>query len=418
MTHRLLLQSPVHRRLAPLIVAFFFGGVALWVPVEKLFLADIGFTPQTVGLMAAAYAAVVPIMEIPSGILADRWSRRGVLVIGNAGALLSVLIGGLSTNVATYMAAAVLLGVYFAMQSGTFEAIVYDTVLEETGSSDHFESLVGRVRVAESASLVLGALVGGALAAATAPRVTYFATLPFLVASTIALLAFREPRLHKTAEPRSLRRHVAVTFGTLRRESRLLPIAAALVLTGALTQIVFEFGPLWLVDAEAGAGAYGPQWAGLMAALGLGGLLAGRVRFDAPVTLVTVVSVLLGASAVLMVAAHPVLVTAAQVALVLLSVAVGIYLTRLLHDAIQSDVRSGVASGVGALTWAVFLPFALGFGSVSERWGIHTAGWLVIAMAAAASVLLVVVVAAARRELPTAIAAPVRSVVSQSATAI
>ena len=156
-------------RLAPLIAAFFFGGVALWVPIEKLFLSEIGFTPQTIGVMAAAYAAVVPLLEVVSGVLADRWSRRGVLVIGNAGAFGSVLVGGLSSNVWMYVVAAMLLGVYFAMQSGTFDAIVYDTVLEETGSSDRFESVVGRVRMAESLSLTLGALAGGALAAATAP---------------------------------------------------------------------------------------------------------------------------------------------------------------------------------------------------------------------------------------------------------
>ena len=157
MTHLLSFMSPVERRLAPLVAAFFFGGVALWVPIEKLFLSEIGFTPQSIGVMAASYAAVVPLLEIPSGLLADRWSRRGVLVIGNVGAFLSVLLGGLSTNVTSYVVAALLLGVYFAMQSGTFDAIVYDTVLEETGASDRFESIVGRVRMAESASLVLGA---------------------------------------------------------------------------------------------------------------------------------------------------------------------------------------------------------------------------------------------------------------------
>ena len=47
--------------------ASFFGGVALWVPVEKLFLAEIGFTPQTIGIMAAAYAAVVPAARDPLG---------------------------------------------------------------------------------------------------------------------------------------------------------------------------------------------------------------------------------------------------------------------------------------------------------------------------------------------------------------
>ena len=39
-------------------------------------MSEIGFDPASVGVMAAAYAAVVPIIEIPSGILADRWSRH------------------------------------------------------------------------------------------------------------------------------------------------------------------------------------------------------------------------------------------------------------------------------------------------------------------------------------------------------
>ncbi len=56
----------------------------LWTPVEKLFLNEIGFDAASVGLMAAAYAALVPLVEVPSGLLADRWSRRGVLVVASA----------------------------------------------------------------------------------------------------------------------------------------------------------------------------------------------------------------------------------------------------------------------------------------------------------------------------------------------
>ena len=161
----------VGRRLAPLYASAFTGGIALWVPVEKLFLDELGFTPAILGVMAALYAAAVPLLEVPSGILADRWSRRGVLVIGNLGALASVAVGGLSSGVAMYLVAAVLLGVYFAMQSGTLDAIVYDAVLEETGSSDTFEAVLGRLRVVSSAALVIGALAGGALAAADVPAV-------------------------------------------------------------------------------------------------------------------------------------------------------------------------------------------------------------------------------------------------------
>jgi MFS family permease len=387
---RVVFRTPVHRRLAPLVASAFFGGIALWVPVEKLFLTELGFTPQTIGLMAAAYAGVVPVLEVPSGILADRWSRRGVLVIGNAGAFLSVLIGGLSTNVGTYVVAALLLGVYFAMQSGTVDAIVYDAVMEETGDSAPFESMIGRLRLVESASLVLGALAGGAVAELTTPRATYFLTLPFLILSTLFLLAFREPRLHERGDSRSLRQHFAVTVTTIRREPRLVPVAALLVLTAVLTQAIFEFGPLWLVDAGAGPGAFGPAWAGLMASLGLGGALAGRLRPDRSRTVLGLGALLVAGAAVLVLGGHVAIVTLAQVVVVTLSVVISITLTRTLHDAVPSDVRTGVASVVGAATWATFLPFALAFGAASERWGVHLAGSTLVVISLAIGALLVV----------------------------
>jgi hypothetical protein len=62
--------------------------------------------------------------------------------------------------------------------------------------------------------------------------------------------------------------------------------------------------------------------------------------------------------------------------------------TRLLHDAVPSTIRSGVASGVGAVSWMAFLPFALGFGLVSKHIGVHTAGWMITAATVLAGVLL------------------------------
>jgi MFS family permease len=152
------------RRLVPLQLAVGLQGFILWVPVEKLFMTQIGFTPRTVGIMAAAYAAVVPLLEVPSGILADRWSRNRIMVCATVALLASSLLGGLSHNVATYIAAAMILGGYFALESGTVDSIVYDTVLEETGSSDLYEMWIGRVRMVESGALVISALAGGVLA--------------------------------------------------------------------------------------------------------------------------------------------------------------------------------------------------------------------------------------------------------------
>ena len=137
-------KTGLWRRLLPLHVAVMLQGFMLWTPVEKLFMTEIGFDAPSVGVMAAAYAALVPLVEIPSGILADRWSRCGVLVVASSALALSALIGGLSTNDVTYIGSALVLGIYFAMYSGTMEAVVYDTVLEETGGSDDYERRIGR----------------------------------------------------------------------------------------------------------------------------------------------------------------------------------------------------------------------------------------------------------------------------------
>ena len=128
------------RRLLPLQIAIALQGLILWVPIEKLFMTQIGFDAASVGVMAAAYAAVVPLLEVPSGILADRWSRVWIMILGCVALMISSLIGGLSHSVIAYVIAAMVLGIYFAFSSGTVDSVVYDTVLEETGSNELYET--------------------------------------------------------------------------------------------------------------------------------------------------------------------------------------------------------------------------------------------------------------------------------------
>jgi MFS family permease len=388
----------LRRRLRPLYVATFLQGLALWVPIEKLFMASIGFDAASIGVMAAVYAVVVPIFEVPSGILADRWSRRGVLLIGAAAAALSATIGGLSQNVATYLVAAMFLGVFFAMQSGTLESIVYDTILEETGGSDDFERVVGRVRLVESIALVASALAGGVIAEFAPLRLTYFLTAPLLVAACVVLLTFREPTLHKVEEAQPLRRQVVTTYRTLLQRGRLRLVVALTVAGSLLMQGMLEFGPLWLLALSVPAFWYGPHWAGLTAALGLGGMLGPHRWMTRRWTAVGLALGTVACCLVLILSRSAVLVVIAQILLTLLVVAVSIPVMRQLHDAVPSTVRAGVASGVGTLTWLVFVPFALVVGLISDRSGVEDAGWLLLAIGVAAGALMVVVLPRAPAE--------------------
>ncbi|GAA1571487.1 hypothetical protein GCM10009789_26310 [Kribbella sancticallisti] len=367
-------------------------GLGFWVPIEKLFMTEIGFDAATIGVMAAAYAGLVPLAEVLSGVLADRWSRRGVLGLACVAMLLAVLVGALSQNVITYIVAALILGIYFAMYSGTIEAIVYDTVLEETGGSDAYEHQVGRVRLIESLALVLSALAGGWIAGATSTRLTYWITLPFIVVSVLVLTRFREPRLHQAGDRVPLRQHFKITVSAIVHRGRLIPIAAASITAAVILQGVFEFGPLWLIALSASAVLYGPFWAAMVSTLGLGGLLAGRLRLHKPIAAVAVAVTMLLACLTMTTSHNLLALTVAMVILTLLVVVAGIHVSRLMHDAVPSTIRTGVASGISAVSWLVFLPFALGFGALTKQSGVYTSGWMITAMALLAGAALVWVV--------------------------
>jgi len=372
----------------PLQVAVGLQGIILWVPVEKLFMTDIGFTPRSVAIMAAAYAAVVPLLEVPSGILADRWSRNRIMVCASIALIASSLVGGLSTNVPTYIAAAMILGVYFALNSGTVDSIVYDVVLEETGSSDQYETWIGRVRMVESGAFVASALAGGVLAGWSSVRLTYFASLPFVTVAIAAFLRFDEPRLHRAAEPVALRSHIALTYRTMIREPGVRQVMLLAALVGMLSQAVFEFGPLWLVALAAPAALFGPYWAALVSTLGIGGYLSSKVNLDRRVTVSLLALAALAAALALTETRSLATVIVAQAVLALLLAIISIRAGKLLHDGVPSNVRAGVSSGVGTLSWVLFLPFSLVFGWFARIHGVRQAGWFLTAAALLIGLLL------------------------------
>ena len=388
------------RRLLPLHIGLALQGLILWVPIEKLFMTDIGFDAASVGAMAAAYAAVVPLLEVPSGILADRWSRSWIMILGCLALVISSLIGGLSQNVIMYVIAAMILGVYFAFSSGTVDSIVYDTVLEETGSNELYEKWIGRTRAVESAAFVLSALAGGVLAQYTSARFTYFATVPLVGLAIIGFLRFNEPRLHQAAERVNLRSHVALTFRTMITSRAVLRVMLLVAAAGLLAQAVFEFGPLWLVAEAAPAALYGPYWAALVSTFGIAGLLIGKLNLERRLLVAVLIILSLAAALSLTWTSSLAVLMAAQVVLGLALAIIGIHAGRLLHDAVPSSIRAGVSSGAGTLTSVLFLPFSLVFGWVARENGMNWSGFMLAGAVVVVGMLLVMSFRAARSAAP------------------
>jgi MFS family permease len=344
------------------------------------------------------------LLEVPSGILADRWSRSWIMILGCVALVISSLIGGLSQNVIMYVIAAMILGVYFAFSSGTLDSIVYDTVLEETGSNELYEKWIGRTRAVESAAFVFSALAGGVLAQYTSARFTYFATVPLVGLAVIGFLRFNEPRLHQAAERVNLRSHVALTFRTMITSRTVLRVMFLVAAAGLLAQAVFEFGPLWLVAQAAPAALYGPYWAALVSTFGVAGLLIGKLNLERRLLVTVLIILSLAAALLLTWASSLAVLVAAQVVLGLGLAIIGIHASRLLHDAVPSSVRAGVSSGAGTVTSVLFLPFALVFGWTARENGVYWSGFILAGAVLVVGVLLVVSVRASRGAAPVEVA--------------
>ncbi len=103
-------------------------------------------SPSQISVLIAIWSITQLILEIPTGIIADKFSRRNVLIA----ALLFVALGftfWLKGSFLFYAIGMVFWGVKNALTSGTFDAFVYDE-LKTQNQHEHYETINGRTESA------------------------------------------------------------------------------------------------------------------------------------------------------------------------------------------------------------------------------------------------------------------------------
>jgi hypothetical protein len=183
---------------------------------------------------------------------------------------------------------------------------------------------------------------------------------------------------------------------------RQVMLLAAMV--GLLSQAVFEFGPLWLVALAAPAALFGPYWAALVSTLGVGGYLTSKLNLDRMATVGPLALAAPVTAFALTQTRSLAVVIAAQTVLALSLAIISIRAGKLLHDGVPSSLRAGVSSGVGTVSWLLFLPFSLLFGWFARAHGVQRAGWFLTAAAALIGLVLIASVVRGRAKLTSAAA--------------
>ena len=140
-------------------LANFLTGLVFWYGIEKLFMKSIGLDAASIGIIVAIGIVTNLLLDIPSGVITDKWSRKVMLFVSATELDLSSLILGLSDDLFTYTIGFIVYSIYIVGVSGTFQAISYDSLHEEGRSAD-YSKLWGRAY----GLFLIGAVVGSGTA--------------------------------------------------------------------------------------------------------------------------------------------------------------------------------------------------------------------------------------------------------------
>lgn len=370
------------RRMLPMYVAKFLWNLVLWYSIEKIFMVSIGFNNETIALMVAVYAAMSVIMEVPSGILADRWSRKGVLTLGALCLTIASLLGGLSDSVGFYIIAMVFWGFFDALNSGTDSAIVYDTLIEERGSAKDYEKEYGLYQAVGGVALFVSGLGGGIIASILEPRDTFFITVPIVLVACIVMLLFRDSHAHKQTQEAQVGKHIKATFSAILRNPNLIWVMVTMFAISLANGLVGEMYQLWYIAIAAPVVYFGVVGALINATWGFGGVFA---RFlTRKRTLVMAIGIVLVSAATLAFTRNPVILLIAQFLFMILANATWVVMTGQMHRQLPSSVRAGAGSAANTMMRLVNIPLVLLFGWIAHHYDIFTAAWILVILVAIA----------------------------------
>ena len=164
-----------------------------------LFFQYIGFTFESIGLFEAITSITILLVDIPSGILADRRGRKiSILCSYISWFLLMGVFAVSSANWIILILAGILNGCDFSFRSGADSALIYDLLASE-GQSGTFLKTKGQFSALGLVATTLSMLAGGFLFAIN-PRLPYYCQMVSMGCAILILLSVHEPPLNSTPD--------------------------------------------------------------------------------------------------------------------------------------------------------------------------------------------------------------------------
>lgn len=212
------------------IITFFHALIPAYV-IERLFWQQRGMNMQMVVYCEIIYAVTVILFEIPSGILADRFGRKKLLVIDGILSALEFLLLLVASKFWLFAIVMILSGIGKAFSSGSQNALLYDSLLAEN-KQENFEKLVGRLSAIDFIGLLIAAISGSILANYMGFVFNYIISFFSMLIAFIVSLTLKEPPMiiRPESELTGMKQYAKQSFTFIKSR----PLIMLYCLTGAI----------------------------------------------------------------------------------------------------------------------------------------------------------------------------------------
>lgn len=237
----------------------------LFTPVLSLFLLDRGYNLAGIGVISGVINFSRFALEVPTGIVADKFSRKWSVSLGLIFQAISLFFFVTTTNFLVLIGGPIFFAVGMTLNSGADSALLYDS-LKSDGREAAFHKSIGNAISLRLAGIVAGNLLCGICiryvglsAPLWAGSVIYLlvATLPAMIREPSLLQESRSKGKALTLKDQvsSYSRHVKESFRFIRGSSALIfLIFINAVFVRMLVQLQFEFAQPYLKSL-----AYSPE---------------------------------------------------------------------------------------------------------------------------------------------------------------
>ncbi|MGZ6005099.1 MAG: MFS transporter [Candidatus Saccharimonadales bacterium] len=216
----------------------FFDELILIYPLYTIMFADRGLNPGQITSLLVAFSLAIIAFELPTGSIADRHSRRNVMLVGESFKVLAFVTWLVFPTYFGYLAGIVLWALKIALVSGAREALIYDE-LSAIGQKSSYTKVLGDMQAVGTLGVIAAAL-GASVLAPHGYNVILITTAlaAFVAALSLALL----PSTPAVKATTNHLRHIADCFKKVVRTQRILylQLLLALVIGAAAVEDYFS----------------------------------------------------------------------------------------------------------------------------------------------------------------------------------